>query len=67
MPSPSDRDSWLYVEDMRTFCERVLEYTRDVERDAFTTGVLRCDAIRSAKWVVDRHAIVLLPVLHVLE
>ena len=35
MPSPSERDSWLYVEDMRMFCERVLEYNRGVERHAF--------------------------------
>jgi hypothetical protein len=44
MPSQSDRDSWLYVEDMRTFCERVLEYTRNVERETFAADLMRYDA-----------------------
>lgn len=44
MPSPSDRDSWLYVEDMLTFCGRVLEYTRDRGREALTADVMRYDA-----------------------
>lgn len=44
MPSPSDRDSWLYVEDMLTYCERVLDYTRGLGRDALTSDVMRYDA-----------------------
>jgi uncharacterized protein with HEPN domain len=44
MPSPSERDSWLYIEDMRMFCERVLEYNRGVERDAFAADGMRYDA-----------------------
>jgi uncharacterized protein with HEPN domain len=41
MLSPSERDSWLYVEDMRKSCERVREYNRAVERDAFAAEVMR--------------------------
>jgi uncharacterized protein with HEPN domain len=44
MPSQSDRDSWLYVDDMLTFCGRVLEYTRDLGREALTADVMRYDA-----------------------
>jgi uncharacterized protein with HEPN domain len=44
MPSPSDRDSWLCVEDMLAFCERVLRYTGNVERDAFLADPMRYDA-----------------------
>ena len=44
MPSPSERDSWLYVEDMCAFCERVLAYTKDIEREAFTADAMRYDA-----------------------
>ena len=44
MPSPSERDSWLYVEVMRTFCERVLAYSQGVEREAFAADDMRYDA-----------------------
>ncbi len=44
MPSPSERDSWLYVEYMRTFCERVLAHSQGVEREAFTAEDMHCDA-----------------------
>lgn len=44
MPSPSDRDSWLYVEDMLAFCARVLTYTRGVDREAFLADAMRHDA-----------------------
>lgn len=44
MPSLSERDSWLYVEDMVTFCERVLAYTQGVELEAFTADDMRYDA-----------------------
>jgi len=44
MPSSSERDSWLYVEDMCAFCERVLAYTQDIERETFTADVMRYDA-----------------------
>lgn len=44
MPSPSERDSWRYVEDMRTFCERVLAYMQDVEGEAFAADDMRYDA-----------------------
>ena len=44
MPSPSDRDSWLCVEDMLAFRERVLRYTGNVEHDAFVADPMRYDA-----------------------
>lgn len=44
MPSPSERDSWLYVDDMRTFCERALDYTKDVDLEAFLLDPMRYDA-----------------------
>ncbi len=44
MPSPSERDAWLYVEDMRVFCERVLAYTTAVDHDAFVADSMRYDA-----------------------
>ena len=44
MPSSSERDSWLYVEDMCAFCERVLAYTQDIDRETFTADVMRYDA-----------------------
>ena len=44
MPLPSQRVSCLYLEDMRTFCERVLAYSQGVEREAFTADGMRYDA-----------------------
>jgi uncharacterized protein with HEPN domain len=44
MPSPSERDSWRYVEDMRAFCERALDYTKDVTREAFASDAMRYEA-----------------------
>lgn len=43
MPSPSERDSRLYLEDMRLFCERVIEYAKGVDREAFTGDTMRYD------------------------
>ena len=43
-PSPSERDARLYVEDMIAFCDRVLEYTRAVDRAAFIADRMRHDA-----------------------
>lgn len=44
MPSPSERDPRLYVEDMVDFCDRVLAYTRGISAAAFFTDRMRYDA-----------------------
>ena len=44
MPSPSERDSRLYVEDMLEFCDRVLEYSRGVAQSEFVADRMRYDA-----------------------
>ena len=43
-PSPSERDTRLYVEDMLEFCEDVLEYTQGFDRDALAADRMRLDA-----------------------
>ena len=43
-PSPSERDPRLYVKDMLTFCEVVLEFTHGVEREALFADRMRRDA-----------------------
>jgi uncharacterized protein with HEPN domain len=43
-PSPSERDTRLYVEDMLEFCEDVLEYTRAFDNDALAGDRMRLDA-----------------------
>jgi uncharacterized protein with HEPN domain len=44
MPSPSERDSRLYLEDMLQFCDRVLVYTQGIERAVFALDAMRYDA-----------------------
>ena len=44
MPSPSERDPRLYVEDMIEFCDRVLDYTRGVDPVGFAADRMRYDA-----------------------
>lgn len=44
MPSPSERDLRLYLEDMLQFCDRVLAYTQGIERAAFAPDAMRYDA-----------------------
>ena len=44
MPSPSERDPRLYVEDMIEFCDRVLAYTAGVDRAALVADRMRYDA-----------------------
>ena len=44
MPSPSERDPRLYVEDMIEFCDRVLAYTRDVNVTELVADRMRYDA-----------------------
>lgn len=44
MPSPSERDPWLYVEDMLGFAERVMRYSAGIEQPAFFADAMRCDA-----------------------
>lgn len=41
MPSPYERDSWLYVEDTRTFCERVLECGSGATRTRYVLSSVR--------------------------
>ena len=43
-PSPSERDPRLYVKDMLTFCEVVLEFTQGIEREALFADRMRRDA-----------------------
>ncbi len=43
-PSPSERDTRLYVEDMLEFCEAVLDYTRGFDLDALAADRMRLDA-----------------------
>lgn len=43
-PSLSERDPRLYVKDMLTFCEVVLEFTQGVEREALFADRMRRDA-----------------------
>lgn len=45
MPSSSDRDSRLYLEDMAGFCDRVLDYTRGVNLTLLRTDPMRHDAV----------------------
>ena len=45
MPSSSDRDSSLYLEDMAAFCDRVLEYARGMDASALRADPMRRDAI----------------------
>jgi uncharacterized protein with HEPN domain len=45
MPSLSERDPRLYVEDMIGFCERVLAYTGDLDLAALVADRMRYDAI----------------------
>jgi uncharacterized protein with HEPN domain len=44
MPSPSDRDFRLYVEDMAQFCERVLAYTSGLDQGGLLADAMRYDA-----------------------
>jgi uncharacterized protein with HEPN domain len=44
MPSLSERDPWLYVEDMLGFAERVMSYSAGIEQQAFFQDAMRCDA-----------------------
>jgi uncharacterized protein with HEPN domain len=39
------RDSWLYLEDMRTSCEKVLRYTRRLTVDQFMQDEKTFDAV----------------------
>ena len=45
MPSSSDRDTSLYLEDMADFCDRVLEYTRGMDAAALRADPMRHDAV----------------------
>lgn len=45
MPSSSDRDISLYLEDMAEFCDRVLEYTRGMDAAALRADSMRRDAV----------------------
>ena len=44
MPSPFERDPWLYVEDMLGFAERVMRYSAGVDQQSFFQDAMRCDA-----------------------
>lgn len=63
MPSLSDRDPRLYVEDMLEFCERALSYADGVSRESLDTDRMRYDAIlrnleligEAATHVADEH------------
>jgi uncharacterized protein with HEPN domain len=44
MPSSSERDPWLYGEDMLGFAERVMSYSAGVGQQAFFQDPMRCDA-----------------------
>ncbi|MDE2297879.1 MAG: DUF86 domain-containing protein [Burkholderiales bacterium] len=39
------REWRFYVEDMVVFCDRVLDYTRDLDRASFASEAMRHDAI----------------------
>ena len=45
MPSSSDRDIRLYLEDMAEFCDRVLEYGGGANLPALRTDRMRRDAV----------------------
>ena len=45
MPSPSERDSNLYLEDMLRFCERVIEYSGSRDMPALRADAMRFDAV----------------------
>ena len=44
MPSASERDVRLYLEDMLAFCERVLAYTTDIDQATLVLEGMRYDA-----------------------
>lgn len=44
MPSASERDPRLYVEDMIEFCGRALAYTQGMNQQAFAADRMRYDA-----------------------
>lgn len=44
MPSPSERDTRLYVEDMLGFCDTVLDYTQGMDQARFAADRMRVDA-----------------------
>lgn len=45
MPSASERDPWLYVEDMLGFAEQAGAYAGNREADALRTDAMRWDAL----------------------
>ena len=45
MPSPSEHDSRLYLEDMLRFCERVLAYRGAMDMPALRADAMRFDAV----------------------
>ncbi len=45
MPSSSERDNSLYLEDMAEFCDRVLEYTCGMDAAALRADPMRRDAV----------------------
>lgn len=45
MPSPSDRDSLLYLEDMLRFCERVIDYSGGLDLQSLRADPMRFDAV----------------------
>ncbi len=45
MPSPSERDSRLYLEDMLRFCERVIAYRGTLDLSALRADAMRLDAV----------------------
>ena len=45
MPSASERDSRLYLEDMLRFCERVVAYRGAMDMQALRADAMRFDAV----------------------
>ena len=45
MPSPSERDSRLYLEDMLRFCDRVIAYRGVLDMPALQADAMRFDAV----------------------
>ena len=41
---PQAREWRFYVEDMVSFCDKVIEYTRGLDRNSFTADAMRYDA-----------------------